>query len=278
MPEMVSASILSRDFGTSVVATSEVVAVGAPCYSQETAGVFLFRAADGRLLRVLRSPPIRKYSVNRFGWKLALLGQDHLVVCDYAHVSPRARGGAVFIYEIDTGKLVRTIDNPQGGGSHSFGQFLATCGTAVVVCDHIGRPNGVLHVFDSETGKLVRTIGDPGMEEEPQGSHYFGQSVAAMGTTMILAGAPSHDTPVRDAGAVYLLEKDTAQVLFTFRSPEPCERQGFGHSVAAFGGNVVVGAPADNRHNPGTVYVLEGLPQSESPAARTSPRVPTRPL
>ena len=96
-------------------------------------------------------------------------------------------------------------------------------------------------MFDSD-GNFIRTILPPSAEV----SSLFGDSVGAMGSN-VLVGAPLDDTGGEDAGAAYLFDGATGDLLQTFLNPNPdhppFSADRFGSSVAGFGGDVLVSAP-----------------------------------
>jgi uncharacterized repeat protein (TIGR01451 family) len=78
--------------------------------------------------------------------------------------------------------------------------------------------------------------------------------VAALGHD-ILVGAPNDSTRGASAGAVYLFDGTTGQLLQTFYSPHPQDGGHFGFSIAAFGNDrFFVGAPGDGTS--GAVYLV----------------------
>src|SRR5262245_18397045 len=84
----------------------------------------------------------------------------------------------------------------------------------------------------------------------------FGRAVALVGNNVIV-GAQFDDGAGTDAGAAYLFDGTTGELLRTFLSPNPRPGDFFGMSVAAVVSNVLVGAPNDSGP-PGTTNIRAG--------------------
>ena len=83
--------------------------------------------------------------------------------------------------------------------------------------------------------------------------------MAAVGDN-VLIGALGVDTPVHDAGAGFLFDGKTGEVLLTLQEPEPHDSDWFGATVAAAGSNLLVGAPLDHVGGveAGGAYLFDG--------------------
>lgn len=159
--------------------------------------------------------------------------------------------------------LVKTILSPTPSGGGFFGQALAVAGDRFLVgsrdCDEVLQVCGAVHLFDSD-GNLIRTIFAP--TSDPFSA--FGDAVGAVGSNP-LVGANLDDTAGPDAGAAYLLDGATGNVLQTFLNPnpEPDTFGGldfFGRAVAGFGNDVLVGAALEDigERDAGVVYLFDG--------------------
>jgi Ca2+-binding RTX toxin-like protein len=110
-------------------------------------------------------------------------------------------------------------------------------------------------LFDGSTGALLRTFNNP----TPAAGDNFGFSVAAVGNN-VLVGAIGDNTGGDNSGAAYVFDGSTGALLRTYFNPTPAGFDSFGHSVAAVGNNVLVGAPGDNTggDNSGAAYLFDG--------------------
>src|SRR6266511_4337168 len=159
--------------------------------------------------------------------------------------------------------LVKTILSPTPSGGSFFGQAMAVAGDRFVVGsrDCTGTACGAVHVFDSN-GNFVRSIFPP--TAATFSFTAFGDSVGAMGSN-ILVGDTLDDTAGEDAGAAYLFDGTTGNLLQTFLNPNPApgapfSRDFFGNSVTGFGDDVLVSAPDEDiaGEDAGAVYLFDG--------------------
>ena len=163
----------------------------------------------------------------------------------------QAQAGTKFV-------LAKRIVSPTPSGGGFFGEALAVAGDRFLVgsrdCDAVLEVCGAVHLFDSN-GNLVRTIFAP--TSDPFSG--FGQSVGAMGSNP-LVGADLDDTAGPDAGAAYLFDGTTGNLLQTFFNPNPASppfsRDVFGAALTGFGDDVLVSAPNEDigAEDAGVVY------------------------
>src|SRR5688572_5193143 len=142
--------------------------------------------------------------------------------------------------------LARTIISPTPTGGGFFGEAVAAVGNNFLVGargECAPTCGGAVHLFDSN-GNPVRTIGTPTLFAS------FGSSVGGVGTDP-LVGAIHDSTTGPNAGAAYLFDDATGNLLQTFLNPNPApDSTGgldfFGHAVAGFGDDVLVSAPGED--------------------------------
>ena len=152
--------------------------------------------------------------------------------------------------------LTRTILSPTPTGGGFFGEALGVVGGNFIVGardDCAPTCGGAVHLFDSN-GELVRTIGTPRLFAS------FGFSVGGVGEDPLVGAI--HDSTGGDlAGAAYLFDDATGNLLQTFLNPNP-DRDAtgsldfFGSAVAGFGNNVLVSATGEDlgAQDAGVVY------------------------
>jgi hypothetical protein len=156
-------------------------------------------------------------------------------------------------------RLVRTLANPGAIDGDQFGYSVAFAGARLLVgarfADLGGTDTGAAYLFDGTDGTLLQTLQQP----SPAAGDWFGNSVAAVGDN-VLSGALGVDTPVHDAGAGFLFDGKTGEVLLTLQEPEPHDSDWFGATVAAAGSNLLVGAPLDHVGDveAGGAYLFDG--------------------
>jgi hypothetical protein len=155
--------------------------------------------------------------------------------------------------------LVRTLENPNPASGDQLGYSVAFVGRNLLVgvpfADMGGTDAGAAYLFDGATGALLHTFQKP----QPSAGDWFGISVAALGEN-VLVGALGDDTGAHDAGAVYLFDGKTGELLRTFQKPNPDPDDWFGGAVAAVGENVLVGAPLANAGatGAGAAFLFDG--------------------
>jgi outer membrane protein assembly factor BamB len=209
-------------FGAGVAVGAGRVAVGAA-----PAGILLFDAATGALLRVIRVP----WS----GSAIPLtLSSDTLFVGvpGYESIGTGHEIGHVYAFDTGTGALRWRRHDP--GHQSTFGQSLAGDGPDLVVGtwrDPRGRES--VGLLDAATGALRRVY------RSPRARSGFGSAVAIRGDR-ILIGAPD----VEDGdGRAYLFSRASGARLRTYRVGSRGDGGGAGRSVALAAGVAVVGAP-----------------------------------
>jgi hypothetical protein len=156
--------------------------------------------------------------------------------------------------------LARTILSPTATGGGFFGEAVAVVGNTFIVGargECAPTCGGAVHLFDSN-GNSVRTIGTPTLFSS------FGFSVGGVGADP-LVGAIHDSTAGPNAGAAYLFDDATGNLLQTFLNPNPApDSTGgldfFGQAVAGFGNNVLVSAPGEDlgAQDAGVVYLFDG--------------------
>ncbi len=233
-------------FGLTLAAVgSDRVIIGAQGY--ETAGTFPGRAylfsTNGTLLTTFTNPsPAR---VEGFGWAVAALGSDRVLVSGLANLNLGAPYlGAGYLFG-NNGTLLATFTNPTPAIPNEFGISLAAVGSDRVLMGATSANTGatragVAYLF-STNGTLLTTITNP----VPVVGDSFGASVAAVGSDRLLISAIDYGN-VGSGGAAYLFSTN-GTLITTFTSPTPAAADSFGDAVAAVGSTrVLIGAAADS--------------------------------
>ena len=156
--------------------------------------------------------------------------------------------------------LARTIQSPTATGGGFFGEAVAVVGDSFIVgargeCAPIC--GGAVHLFDSN-GNPARTIVTPSLFAS------FGASVGGVGADP-LVGAIMDRTAGPNAGAAYLFDDATGDLLQTFLNPNPAPDPSggldfFGQAVEGFGDDILVSAPGEHlgAQDAGVVYLFDG--------------------
>ncbi|MBN2474882.1 MAG: lamin tail domain-containing protein [Pirellulales bacterium] len=232
---------------------------------------YRFDVTTGDVLQTYRKPS--PGLDEGFGYCVAAMG-DKVLVGAPRDDAGAANAGAVYLFDAVTGELLRTFANPTPEEDDQFGAALAAVGGNVLIGAHLddtaGRDTGAAYLFDGDSGELLQTF------VSPTPTFQFGQSVAAVGGN-VLIGAPFDPGGAEDAGAAYLFDATSGQLLQTFIDPTPSLLGQFGCSVASMGDDVLVGACLDlaGGANAGNAYLFDSatgdlLQTFENPAPAES--------
>ena len=245
-------------FASSVAAVGNNILIGSP--SDDTGApnagaAYLYDGITGNLLRTFTNPTPEEYDY--FGDSVAAVGNNILITASGDNTGA-FDVGAAYLFDGITGNLLRTFTNPTPATDDRFGDSVAAVGNKILIAapndDTGGFDAGSAYLYDSTTGALLRTFTNP----TPEADDYFGDSVAAVGNNILIGAPDGYDRniqPGRGAGAVYLFDSITGDLLRTFTKPNPETNDRFGaeNSVAAVGNNVLVAAPTVGN------YLLSGF-------------------
>ncbi|BAY24264.1 integrin alpha beta-propeller repeat protein [Calothrix sp. NIES-2100] len=241
-------------FGNSIAISDNKVLIGAP-RDNDKGGVYLYDQLTGKLLLTFfKNNPV---GGDYFGYSVAMSGDKVLIGTPYDDQGA-PNSGRAYLYDAKTGELLQTFDNPTPEGGDLFGFAVAISGNTVVISaflDDTGAADtGSAYVFDAVTGQLVHTLLNP----NPGDADLFGSAVDIDGDK-ILVGARADDLGAVDAGAAYMFDAVTGNLLHTFANPTPEPGDIFGVSVAISGNQVLIGASGDNTgaSNSGATYLFD---------------------
>lgn len=242
-------------FGSAVATVGNEILVGAPrpqngSSTPPDGAVYVFDGTTGALLRTIQSP-VTAANGARFGSGLLVSGNDVFVAAGAVTDTPFGRPGAIYRIDAATGAILATYPNPDATFATAFAAALAVSAGRLFVGDPDG-PNfnydGVVHVFDVASGAHLHTLEAPGSVP----AVWFGTSVAVAGGR-IAVGAPvgpegtrgEEDEPSDVRGVVYLFDESSFAHVGTVLAPEVSHvgLANFGESLAAFGDDLLVGAP-----------------------------------
>ena len=196
-------------FGCAVAAVgTDQVLIGAfnEYISALDGGAAYLFSTNGTLLTTFTKPT--PAAGDSFGWAVAAVGTDKVVVGTMNDDTGAASAGAAYLFSTN-GALLTIFTNPTPAISDKFGNVVAAVGTDKVLIgaywDDAGANNaGAAYLF-STNGTLLATFSNP----TPADGDWFGYAVAAVGTDKVLIGACFDDTGATDAGAAYLFSLDS---------------------------------------------------------------------
>jgi WD40 repeat protein len=224
---------------------------------------YIFNATTGALLLTLSNP--EPATGDLFGYSVAISadGTKCIVSAPYDDFGS-SNSGSVYIFNVATGALLRTIRNPivESGDAFGFSVSISDDGSRCIVGapydNYASADDGSAYVFDTTTGALLATL-------HRTGTAYFGDafgfSVAISGNgSKCVVGAPRVGDP-KDTGAVYVFNAATGAIIASIVHPYPTTGGLFGGSVGMCtdGSKCVAGASSDDHngiYHSGAAYVL----------------------
>jgi hypothetical protein len=189
--------------------------------------VYLFNAADGAALGTLENPhpaAINDFGISFYGGAMAST-QNYLAIAakgdDILPIGGERRfirnAGAIYLFEKDSGALLRTFKNPRPLETELFGEKIAMSNEFVAATNYIfphrSSANDYVEVFDVTSGELRFTLTNP----QPQDHSGFGWALRAEGNFLFVS-APSSAT-LDGRGAIFLFDADTGNLRQTFIDP-----------------------------------------------------------
>ena len=223
-------------FGLSVAVAGEDVAVGAcgeTSGEQKLAGnAYLFEATTGKLFVTLNSPNAQEGA--RFGWSVAASGEKVVVGAPYSNPNGVTEAGNAYVYNTETGNLIRTLTSPSPQQSGVFGYAVAVSGDEVAVSE---PEQGHVYLFSASTGKLAHTLTNPKASESAslRDKGGFGNSVYLRGEGLIVGAPYDNANGVTEAGDAYVYSAETGAPVRTLTSRKPTSDGHYGISVGAGG-------------------------------------------
>ena len=193
-------------FGHAVAVSDSIIIIGAPHEHIESipAGrVYGFNSTTGALVQTYVSPHLNE---SFFGWSVAV-AKDILAVGAFGNDGEYREEGIVYVFDVESGKLIQSLHNPDPREGAHFGKAVAIVENFLVVgapgdpANEMGMTKGAVYVFDLRSGKFFKKIVNP---ERPSGADdIFGAALSAAAGHLLI-GAPfgGSDTEL-DAGLVY---------------------------------------------------------------------------
>jgi hypothetical protein len=266
-PNSYGDAIYYNRFGGSVAIDGNYAIVGAEgetdAGGQQSGKAYIYNVTSGALLQTLDNPnPYGTSVYDNFGKAVGISGNYALVTALYEDDAGGDSSGKAYIFNVSTGALVHTLDNPSAYGTSAgdrFGNSGAISGNyAIVGAYHEGGAGGLYsgkaYIFNVSTGALAHTLDNP----NAGASDYFGFSVAISGNYAFV-GAYSVDIAGQvDNGKAYIFSVSTGQLKATLDNPNSSGVT-FGAAVAMSDDHFVVGAaytPGLGENASGQAYVF----------------------
>ena len=206
------------------------------------------------LQQTLDNPNAYSTTANdNFGDKVAIDGNYAIVGAYPEDDAGGANSGKAYIFNVTTGALLHTLDNPNAydtSASDYFGSSVAISGNYAIVGAYgeddagAGGVSGKAYIFNVTTGELVHTLNNPNAYSISADDR-FGVSVAISGNYAIVGAYFEDDAGGNQSGKAYIFNVTTGALLHTLDNPNAYSTSAgdrFGVSVAISGNYAIVGA------------------------------------
>ena len=243
---------IGDEFGNSVAINGNYAIVGAVRFGNNLGKAYIYNVTTGALVHTLINPTSDPYNyADYFGQSVSISG-NYAIVGAYQEVgSGYIESGKAYIYNVTTGALVHTLNNPNPvGNSYAdwFGYSVAISDNYAVVGareDDAGNiDSGKAYIYNVTTGALLYTLNNP-TAYSTGASDLFGYSVAVSGNYAIVGAPQEDDAAGTDSGKAYIFNVTTGALVHTLNNPTAYSTSAgdlFGLSVAISGNYAVVGA------------------------------------
>ena len=256
----------SDQFGCSVGITDTYAIVGAKQEDDvggtgtDSGKAYIYNTVTGALLHTLDNPTAYGTSQNdQFGYSVSISDTYAIVGAKQEDDVGGSTSGKAYIFNIVTGALLHTLDNPNAYGTSAGDQFggnVAITDTYAIVGayqedDYDGTfwsQSGKAYIFDNATGVLLHTLDNPNAYGTGEVDR-FGYSVSITDTYAIVGAYDEDDAGGNSSGKAYIFNTVTGALLHTLNNPNAYSTSGgdyFGSSVAITDTYAIVGASGED--------------------------------
>ena len=249
-------------YGRSISVSGNYAIAGATGEASSAGKAHIFDTETGLLLHTLDNPNADvTNNDDAFGSSVAISGNYAIVGATGEDDAGGESSGKAYIFNVTTGALVHTLDNPNAydtSASDQFGNSVAISGNYAIVAayaedDAGGTFSGKAYIYNVTTGALLYTLDNPTAFGTSQ-SDNFAKKVAISGNYVIV-GAPFEQDENIDggfaAGKAYIYDISTfttstiSSANYVLNNPNPFGTSNgdyFGGSVAISGNYAIVSA------------------------------------
>ncbi|NEQ39397.1 MAG: LamG domain-containing protein [Okeania sp. SIO3I5] len=253
------------NFGYSVAISGDLAIVAAPY--EGSAYIFEPNQNNDSWEKTCKLQSADQKHYTNFGSSVAISG-NLAIVGSYLEKTVSPNKGAAYIFERqsrDSWQQIQKLQPKDGKTGECFGYSVAISGNlAIVGVDIIPRKNdvytnvGAAYIFELQSSGSWQQIQKLQPKDGKVGD-YFGSSVAISGNFAIV-GAYREDTRGKDAGAVYIFERQSGSWQQTQKLLARGGQAGdkFGYPVAISGDLAIVGAHGEDtiRSDEGAAYIF----------------------
>jgi len=254
-------TVANDEFGRIVAISGDYAIVGAhkegDASGIQSGKAYIFNVTTGALVHTLDNPnPYDTSLSDNFGTSVAISGDYAVVTAHQEDDAGGTQSGKAYIYNVTTGALLHTLDNPNAydtSRNDQFGNLVAISGNYAVVAaryedDAGGTQSGKAYIYNVTTGALVHTLDNPN-PYDTSANDTFGSSVAVSGNYAIVSALGEGDADGIYSGKAYIFDVTTGALVHTLDNPNPygtSETDNFGWSVGISDNYAIVGSNAED--------------------------------
>jgi hypothetical protein len=236
-------------FGYSVAISGNYAILGVYNEGPNFAGkAYIFNVTTGALVHTLSGTS----NYGGFGRSVNVSG-NYCIVGAYGESDAGGQySGRAYIFNVTTGTLVHTLNNPNAYGTSAsdfFGTTSSISGNYCIVgaygeSDAGGTTSGKAYIYNVTTGALVHTLSNPnayGTSVED----YFSYPVTISGNYAIVSATYEDDAGGTGSGKVYIYNVTSGTLLYTLTNPNAygtSADDNFGGAISASGNYCIIGA------------------------------------
>ncbi len=232
----------SDGFGRSAGINGDYIIAGAlfdDTGATDAGSAYIFDVATGNLLHILNNPDPQ--ASDSFG--NAAISENYVIVGANRDDTGASDTGSAYVYDVITGDLLYTLNNPLLGCQDRFGFSVDIDENNIIVSAarhnaSVGDPN-VAFIFDVATGNLLHTLNNP----DPTSLDFFGWSTTISKSYAAVSANQNMVEGVTSAGSVYVYDVNTGDLVFKINNPDTGNIVRFGDSVTIEGNHLLIGAP-----------------------------------
>ena len=274
-------------FGRVVAAGGKYLAVAAPLEdtaSFSNAGVvYVYNILNGSLLNIIQNP--NPGAATQFGGgyyeaqgelrALDISGNWLIAGSSLYDSDGTSNTGKAYIFNIMTGALHKTLDNPNGystATNDNFGGTVAIDGyyaavSAIGEDDATGTSSGKVYIFNTVTGALLHTLDNPNTDNNTTLNNMFGMGLSLSGKYLLIGAPGTVNLPggvtQSDAGKAYIYNVITGALIATIQNPNAYSTAAgdeFGWDASIDGNYAAIGAIREDlgiSTSVGRVYIFK---------------------
>ncbi|MEM7392948.1 MAG: PQQ-binding-like beta-propeller repeat protein [Verrucomicrobiota bacterium] len=156
-----------------------------------------------------------------------------------------SRRGAVYLFDVESGSELLKLTASDRAANDKFGRDVAISGNRILVGatgdDDRGSDTGAAYLFETSTGTELRKL----LAVDSVAGDNVGGAVAAS-ASLGLVGAPGHDQPAVNSGAVYVFDLVSGQELRKLTPSNPVAQRRFGSRVDLDGSIAIISGDRGN--------------------------------